>query len=578
MRTSPTAGTRGATSYTALTYLALFGLSIAIPLLLVLGALLLRSATTQRQELENRVSQVLEAQVNAIDRELERDVTILNTLATSQALEAEDWRAFYDQAKAGLQGRAYLVLIDAEGRQLVNTYVPYGEQPAVTGDPESLRRMAQIKAPIVSNLFVSLVVKKPVFNVSIPILEDGRLRYMMSLGLLPEDLTALLASQRLGPEWATTIWDAHGVILARSKDNARYVGRTLPPRLRERAGPAVVRTTNLEGADVLHAVGRSQASGWGVGVNVPYSLITQQMRNALLAWAVAAGLAVALAVALAFRFARPITTSLSVASKAAGAFGRGGSVEIGGSRLREVDTFLVALKDAQGELARARDHQQLLVRELQHRTQNLLAVTQAIVSRSLSNGQSAADAKEVITGRLQALGRAHAILAGSAWEGASLHEILKREFGDAFADAVTVTGCDIVVNAGAAHQFALIVHELTTNAVKYGALSAPGGRISVAGAIEQADTAPRFSLTWTETGGPPVAEPTRKGFGSRLLIDAARQFGMDVTVSYDPQGLRYVLRAPLGTIASSIGSDSMAPVAIPPPEQRPAEGELQPAL
>src|SRR5213080_4946919 len=141
---------RGTASYSTLTYLWLLGLAITVLLLLLLGALLFQSASAQREQLERRVLQVLDALVNSVDRDLDRDLTILRTLATSQALGSEDWRAFYDQATAGLQGRAYLILIDATGRQLVNTYVPYGQQPAMTGDPETLRRMLQTGTPVVS--------------------------------------------------------------------------------------------------------------------------------------------------------------------------------------------------------------------------------------------------------------------------------------------------------------------------------------------------------------------------------------------------------------------------------------------
>ena len=254
---------------------------------------------------------------------------------------------FYDQAKAGLQGRAYLVLIDAKGRQLVNTYVPYGKQPAITGDRETLRRILQTKAPVVSNLFVSLVVKKAVFNVSIPILQDGQVRYVMSLGLLPDDLVALLKSQKLGSEWVTLIWDANGIILARSQDNSRYVGTPLPQNMREHAQRAVVRTGNLDGTDVLHATAHSQVSSWGVGVNIPYSLVTEQMRNSLSLWGAAAALAITIALASGVFFARQITISLSVAAKAAAAFGHGETFPLTGSRLKEADAFLVALKNAQ---------------------------------------------------------------------------------------------------------------------------------------------------------------------------------------------------------------------------------------
>ena len=339
---SPTTG-----SFKAFTYLSLFGLAITIPLLLLFGALLLQSASVQRTQLEARVLQVLDALVNDMDRDLDRDITILHTLATSRALASADWRTFYDQAKAGLQGRAYLVLVDSNGRQLVNTYVPYGEQPAMTGDPETVRRILETKASVVSNFFVSLVVKKAVFNVSIPILRDGQVRYVMSLGLLSDDLIALLTSENLGPEWVTLVWDRNGAILARSRDNPRYVGTLLPQNMREHDQRAVVRITNLDGVDVLHATARSQVSGWGVGVNIPYSLVTTQMRNSLLLWGAAAVLVITIALLSGAFFARQITTPLSAAAKAAAAFGRGEPFPLTGARLKEADAFLFALNNAQ---------------------------------------------------------------------------------------------------------------------------------------------------------------------------------------------------------------------------------------
>jgi hypothetical protein len=261
-------------SFKAFTYLTLFGFATTIPLLVLVGALLFQSTSVQHEQLEARVLQVLDALATGIDRDLDRDITILRTLATSQAVTSTDWPTFYNQAKAGLQGRAYLVLIDATGRQLVNTYLPYGQQPPMTGDMETVRRILDTKAPVVSNLFTSLAVKKPVFNVSIPILQGNEVRYIMSLGLLPEDLLVLLKSQNLDSKWVTLIWDAKGVILARSRDNSRYVGTPLPQNMREKTQASVSRTTNLDGQDVMHAAVLSQVSGWGVGVNIPYSLVS----------------------------------------------------------------------------------------------------------------------------------------------------------------------------------------------------------------------------------------------------------------------------------------------------------------
>jgi PAS domain S-box-containing protein len=355
-------------SYRALTYLLLFGLAITVPLVLLFGALLVQSASVQRVQMESRVSQVRDALVSDIDREFDRDITILNTLATSEALSDEDWPAFYKQAEAGLQGRAYLVLIDAKGRQLVNTFVPYGKQPAVTGDPETLRRILETRKPAVSNLFTSLVVKKPVFNISIPILQDNKVRYVMSLGLLPDDVSALLDAQKLGPEWVTLIWDSNGVLLARSQDNLRFVGKRVPQNMREQDMRAVVRTTNLDGVDVLHATARSQLSGWGVGVNVPYSMVTEQMRHSLLLWAGAGLFAILVALAAGSFFARQVTTSLSIAANAAAAFGRGDAFPLTGSRLKEAGAFLVTLKHAQ----QAREKSEQNARDAQERLSGLI--------------------------------------------------------------------------------------------------------------------------------------------------------------------------------------------------------------
>lgn len=369
-------------SFKTLTYLSLFGLAITVPLLLLVGALLFQSASAQRTQLEARVSQVLRALVNSLDRDVDRNITILHTLATSQVLASADWATFYNQAKAGLQGRAYLVLTDRDGRQLVNTYVPYGQQPAMTGDPETVRRMLQTKAPVVSNLFVSLVVKKPVFNVSIPILQDGEVRYVMSLGLLPDDLVTLLKAQNLGPEWVTNVWDAHGNILARSQDSQRYIGTLLPQNMRERTNqPTVVRTNNLDGLDVLHATVRSQVSGWGVGVNVSYSLITEQMRNSLFLWIATGLIAITIAILSGAFFARQITSSLSAAATAATAFGRGERFPLAGSRLKEADAFLAALEAA-------RQSQEQLTREVKQNRDWLHTTLASIADAVIATDQA----------------------------------------------------------------------------------------------------------------------------------------------------------------------------------------------
>jgi PAS domain S-box-containing protein len=194
----------------------------------------------------------------------------------------------------------------------------------------------------------------------------------------------------------------------------------------------------------------------------------------------------------------------------------------------------------------AEEHQGLIIGELEHRTRNLFSVVQAIITSSLKDAKTIAEGTYVVSGRVKALSQAYALLADAAWEGASLAKILG---GQVLLDPkrVTVDGCDITVAPRAAQQFAMIVHELATNALKYGALSVPDGRVSISGRIDRYDGAGSFVFSWKETGGPRVAPPTRRGFGSAILLEAAEQFG-SVTMKYLPEGLIYQLQLDLKAI------------------------------
>src|SRR5690242_12283993 len=115
--------------YSLRTHLIVFAAGILIPAIILAGVLLGRSAALERAQLEARLIQVAEDLANDIDRDIARDFTLLHTLARMPSLASEDWQSFYAQAKAALQDKAYVVLIDSSMRQLVNTYAPYGSQP-----------------------------------------------------------------------------------------------------------------------------------------------------------------------------------------------------------------------------------------------------------------------------------------------------------------------------------------------------------------------------------------------------------------------------------------------------------------
>jgi PAS domain S-box-containing protein len=197
------------------------------------------------------------------------------------------------------------------------------------------------------------------------------------------------------------------------------------------------------------------------------------------------------------------------------------------------------------------EHQRFLMGELAHRGGNLLAVIQSIVSRSLAGTKPLAEERNTLMRRLQALARSQSALMGKGFQGAFLAEIIRMEF-EGFSDRVVAAGPDVMLNSRATQTFSLLLHELATNAAKYGALSLPGeGQVDISWSIDREAAEARFKFQWQERNGPPVAVPSRKGFGSMLLEKlAAQDFGAQPKITFAPHGLSYSIDASLPTMTA----------------------------
>jgi PAS domain S-box-containing protein len=168
------------------------------------------------------------------------------------------------------------------------------------------------------------------------------------------------------------------------------------------------------------------------------------------------------------------------------------------------------------ERKQAQARNELLSREIQHRTQNLFAVVQAVVARSFAGKQTVKEAEAAVVDRLHSLAQTHVMLIDKQWQGADLAEVVRTEMSP-YADRVHVEGSGLFLNAKAAQNFALALHELATNAAKYGALSNATGRVHISWSTSTSKGVPLFAFRWQERGGPPVSPPTNKGFGSAVL-------------------------------------------------------------
>src|SRR5262249_6890603 len=171
------------------------------------------------------------------------------------------------------------------------------------------------------------------------------------------------------------------------------------------------------------------------------------------------------------------------------------------------------------ERKRAEEQQTLILPELDHRIRNSLATIQAIATQTFRGASD--EEKAAFAGRIQALAKAQALLSGGSWRGAPLREVVTRSL-DAFSDTdgsrIKVSGTDAgFLDSTRGFRLTIALHELATNAVKYGALSNGTGRVSITWDVLREGATRRVLLRWQESGGPPVTPPERKGFGSRLL-------------------------------------------------------------
>ena len=219
--------------------------------------------------------------------------------------------------------------------------------------------------------------------------------------------------------------------------------------------------------------------------------------------------------------------------------------------LLDISLSVSPLKDAAGKIVgaskiarditerrRAQERQKLLINEIQHRIKNTLATVQAIATQTL---RSSPDDREAFVARLHALAGAHDLLRDDNWHQAALVELIGKAlnaFQDKHRERFFIDGPDgIFIDAQKSSLLVMILHELATNAVKYGALSNETGQVRVVWETLADGPSKRFRLNWKESGGPPVSPPAQKGFGSLLIERALQNHLGRAQLDFDPDGL-----------------------------------------
>jgi PAS domain S-box-containing protein len=197
----------------------------------------------------------------------------------------------------------------------------------------------------------------------------------------------------------------------------------------------------------------------------------------------------------------------------------------------------------------AEDRQILMVRELHHRVKNTLATVQAVLNATVRSSASIPDFARMLTGRITSLAKTHAMITEDLAQAVLFRQLVASElqgFENGQGHRLSLEGPRVVLPSELAVPIGMALHELTINAIKHGALAHPDGRIAVTWSLEQGPSGQQLRWVWNEHDGPPVALPTRDGFGSRVLNRVlTAQIGAEVDIAYDPDGLRVTVDVPL---------------------------------
>ena len=491
--------------------------------------------------------------MNAVDATLNKQIAVAQMLATSPSLASDDMTAFRDEARRAMPGLSggWIVLADQDGQQLVNLS-PDAPNPLphrVAAGMSVQRRAFETGRPQISGVFTGAL-QGPTVTVEVPVVRGGKPSLEIIIVMPPRIFLALFEQWNLPDGWLAGLIDRDGNFIARSRLHEDTVGRPASEGFRAAARSSPQgwnEMVSIEGGAVANAHVTSPLSGWVVGLAADKAVFEAPIHETILVASLAGGVTLLLSLLLAMWSARRIARPIEQIEQGTHALMLRRTITFSNTGLPEADRTLDALASTARVFEqhdRERDqreaHVRLIMRELSHRSKNLLAIVLAIARQTSRHTTSFRDFETRFNSRIQALADAHDLLVDQQWSGAFIDDLVRAQLAAFGIERVTTHGDRIMLRSEAVQNVALALHELATNASKYGALSSPGGKIHIDWAREtDSSGVSNLRLTWQESGGPPVKAPEQKGFGcfvlERVTVNALGQGSLE----FNPDGLKW---------------------------------------
>jgi two-component sensor histidine kinase len=487
--------------------LAILVAGTMLPLIIFSGVIIYKNYLQDRQDAQERVLGLTRSIRQTLDREVQGMVSGLSVLASSRALRDDDFAAFQIGAAAFAKQFANnptIVVADAEGKIVFNSGAEAGAplgQRAQRADRDVVFKTG--KAAF-SPVFTGAVSHKLLVTITVPVFRGDKVVYDLSFNPPLSIFQRIIEQLSPGTDWTISIFDQTGVNLARIPNPELTLGQRASPTLYAvllSSPEGQTSTVSLEGVPLVTAFTRSELTGWIAAAGVAESTLTAPALQNLLIALLIGGFLLLIGLSFALRMAH--------------------------------------------QIARGEAMHELLINELNHRVKNTLATVQSLASQTFRQSNDG-EARHKFGSRLAALGGAHDLLSEQKWEGTDIHEVLETVLApfQTGGDRFMLSGPSVRLSARCVTMFSMVIHELATNATKYGALSVPEGRVR----IEWQDTGGgrHVDLQWAEFHGPPVEPRSRVGFGSALIEQGfAAQLGGKAELTFKRSGLVCNLECPV---------------------------------
>jgi two-component sensor histidine kinase len=531
------------------TYLVVMATVITLPLILFGGYLMLRLEAEKRDDLQRETIEDVRVVSRNIDRRLQEIATSLNLLSQFPELESGNLAAFQGRVADSLKREGlYAILATKDGQQRLNTRVPYGQPLGKVPAEANLAKAIDSRRITVSDMFFGLTSKEWVFNVTMPLGPDlDPAGDALILTQNTSDLSRLIPTENLPRNWAVAIIDGNNRVVVSSAPEEAEVGKPFvtPDVLSEMQAFS---GNFFDGKGNLYAYAQLPGWQWKTVMWGPLAASQAALIDTWRQMMIGSLMLVLIAIGGAYLVGRQLRSSIRDLTLMAERIGEGEIVAPVDTKIKEANQVAIALSNASFDRSQSEERLQLLLHELVHRSKNILTLVQAMIRQLGRENKSIPEFQKEVDHRLRGLGMSIRALAEVQWQGLPIRKLIETHL-DVFgtvAQRIVLVGDDFMLSPEAAQNFGLVIHELTTNSIKYGSLSVPSGKITLRWQSLEKDGRQMIHLVWTETGGPPAREPSRKGFGTAVTKRHPEgTFAGQVLTEYRESGFEWSLEAPM---------------------------------